>query len=458
MSEVNSELLYENKAAYEMMSEEDIVKAYEFSEDYKAFLQRSKTERDSVKEILNRAVENNFRPFTFSDEFRTGDKLFFNNRGKAVILAVIGEKTVDHGVKILASHIDCPRLDLKPRPLYEEGGIAYFKTHYYGGIKKYQWPTIQLALHGTVIRSDGTSVDIQIGEDEADPVFYITDLLPHLDRGGKSMAEAIPAEHLNLLAGSIPVKEEENNGIKKNVLDYLQKKYHVVEEDLLSAELCAVPAAKPRDVGLDRSMISAYGHDDRVCAFPSLRAILELDRTPEYTTVCVFADKEETGSNSNTGLDTNFLFDFVSELAHSQGVNARQTWYNTKCLSADVNACYDPAFPDAFEKMNSAFLNHGVVITKYTGSRGKNGTNDANAEFFGEIRGCFNRNRVCWQSAELGKTDVGGGGTVARYIAKLNADVIDIGVPVLSMHAPVEVISKLDLYHAYLGFQSFIRG
>lgn len=449
---------YENKSAVEMMDARQIEEAFSFAEDYKVFLQKSKTERDAVKQILNRAIASGYRAFSFSGEYKEGDKIFFNNRGKAVILAVIGKKTVDHGIRILASHIDSPRLDLKPRPLYEESGMAFLKTHYYGGIKKYHWPTIQLALHGVVIREDGSSVDVCIGEDENDPVFYINDLLPHLDRNGaKKISEAVPAEHLNLLAGSLPLNGEKKDTIKLNVLEHLKEKYKVTEEDLMTAELCAVPVAKPRDVGLDRSLIAAYGHDDRVCAYPSLRAILELEKIPEHTTVCVFADKEETGSNSNTGLDTHYLYDFVAELAQSQNVNVRKAWYMTKCLSADVNACYDPAFPEAFERMNSAFINHGVVLTKYTGSGGKGSTNDASAEFFGEIRKLLNKNNVCWQSAELGKTDVGGGGTVAKYIAKLNADVIDIGVAVLSMHAPVEVISKLDLYHTYLAFKAFIN-
>lgn len=453
---MKEKLLYENLNAAEVMSEKEIDSAFEFAKDYCTFLKSAKTERESTRYILNLASERGFKPFNYSTRYNAGDKIFFNNRGKACILAIIGSKTVDNGVRIVASHIDCPRLDLKPRPLYQDGHMAFFKTHYYGGIKKYQWPTIQLALHGTVIKSDGTSVDVCIGEAPDDPVFYINDLLPHLDRNAqKKISEAVPAENLNLVVGSLTVKAGEKDGIKLRVLEYLKDKYSIVEEDLFSAELCAVPAADPRDVGFDRSLIASYGHDDRVCAYASLQALLDIDKIPEQTLVCVFADKEETGSNSSTGLDTMFLSDFICELAQMQNVNQRKAWYMTKCLSADVNACYDPNFPEVYEKMNACYINHGVVLTKYTGSGGKSSTNDASAEFFGEIRKTLNDHNVCWQSAELGKTDVGGGGTVAKYIAQFNADVIDIGVPVLSMHAPVEVISKLDLYNTYLAFKAF---
>ncbi|MBQ9543980.1 MAG: aminopeptidase [Clostridia bacterium] len=452
-------LAYKTESAAKTMSEKEIRLAFDFAKGYMDFINKSKTERDAVREILNKASAVGYTPYVYSKKYKPGEKVFFNNRSKAAILVIFGKKTVDNGVKIMASHIDSPRLDLKPSPLYEEGHIGFFKTHYYGGIKKYQWPTIQLALHGTVVRADGTSVDIEIGEDENDPVFYVNDLLPHLDRNlaQKKASDFIPAESLNLVAGSLLAKDEEKDPIKLNILSILKEKYDICEEDLLTSELCAVPAAKARDVGLDRSMIAAYAHDDKVCAYPSLAVMLEADKTPEYTTVCVFADKEETGSNSNTGLDTNYLYDLIADIADTQKVNVRKTWYMTKCLSADVNACYDPNFPEVFEKLNSAYINHGVVLTKYTGGGGKSSTNDATAEFFAEIRGILNRDKVCWQSAELGKTDVGGGGTVAKYIAKLNADVIDIGVPVLSMHAPVEVISKLDLYSTYLAFKAFCK-
>lgn len=457
--EKKNPLLYENESAAKTFTDKQIKLAFDFAEGYKDFIARSKTERDAVKEIINAASAKGYVPFEYSTKYKPGEKIFFNNRNKAVILAVIGKKSLDNGVRIMASHIDSPRLDFKPAPVYEDGHMAFFKTHYYGGIKKYQWPTIQLAIHGTVIKADGTSVDIEIGERPEDPVFYINDLLPHLDRaqGQKKVSEMIPAENLNVLAGSLPLADAESSAIKLNVLTLLKEKYDICEEDLLTAELCAVPAAQPRDTGLDRSMIAAYGHDDKVCAYPSLQVMLEIAKAPEYTTVCVFADKEETGSNSNTGLDTNYLYDFVADLAEAQKSNIRKTWAMTKCLSADVNACYDPNFPEVFEKMNSAYINHGVVLTKYTGAGGKSSTNDATAEFFAEIRGLMNANKVCWQSAELGKTDVGGGGTVAKYISKLNADVIDIGVPVLSMHAPVEIISKLDLYSTYLAFKAFVK-
>lgn len=448
--------IYENKSAAHTMSEQRIQDAFGFCEGYKAFMNQAKTEREATKFILNQAVTKGYKPFSFSGSYQTGDRLYFNNRGKAVILAIVGQESLEQGVRIVASHIDAPRLDLKPRPLYEDGKMAFFKTHYYGGIKKYQWPTVALALHGTVIKADGTSVDVCIGEEESDPVFYINDLLPHLDRNGqKKISEYIPAENLNVLVGSLPLDENTKDPIKTKVLALLQEKYDIVEEDLFSSELCVVPAAKPRDVGLDRSLIAAYAHDDRVCAYTSLQAMLEINNTPKYTTVCVFADKEETGSESNTGLNTHFLYDFICDLAQTQGANPRKTWYNTKCLSADVNACFDPNFSDVYERLNAAYINHGVVITKYTGGGGKNSTNDATAEFFGQVRSILNANNVCWQSAELGKVDAGGGGTVAKYLARLNADVIDIGVPVISMHAPLEVVSKLDVYNTYLAFSAF---
>ncbi len=458
MSEKNKlqeKLCYQSKDAAKEFSVEKIKSAFDFAEGYKSFLNFSKTEREAVRFAIDLAEKSGYTSFEYGKKYNVGDKIYYNNRGKALILVKIGKRSLEDGLSIIASHIDAPRIDLKPNPLCEIDSIAYLKTHYYGGIKKYQWPTIPLALHGAVVLSNGNKIEIDIGEEESDPIFYITDLLPHLaqDQMKRVAGELTPGENLKLIVGTLPVEDKDvKDAVKLNVLKYLNEKYGMVEEDFISAELTAVPALKARDVGFDRNLIASYGHDDRVCAYPSLVAQLELD-TPEYTTVTVFADKEEIGSSGNTGLDTNFLKDFIEELCID--VNARKVMANSWCLSADVNACYDPVFPEVYEKQNSSLLNHGAVITKYTGARGKSGTSDASAEFMGKIRNLLNKNNVIWQIGELGKVDQGGGGTVAQYIAKLNIDVVDLGVPVLSMHAPYEVISKLDLYSTYEVCRSF---
>ncbi|MGN0578578.1 MAG: aminopeptidase, partial [Ruminiclostridium sp.] len=367
----------------------------------------------------------------------------------------------EQGVNIAAAHIDSPRLDLKQNPLYESDGLGYFKTHYYGGIKKYQWPAIPMALHGVIYKADGERVDVKIGEDDEDPVLVVTDILPHLaDAQYKRPAnQLIKGEELNILIGSRPFKEDKaSEAVKLNIMCILNEKYGITESDFVSAELECVPAFKAKDVGFDRSMIGAYGQDDRVCAYPALSAILSLKNTPERTAVVILTDKEETGSDGNTGLRSAYLKYFIYDLAESYGVKGHTVLSASKCLSADVNAAFDPTFPDAFEKLNSAFLNRGVVATKYTGARGKSGTSDASAEFVGEIRRLFDKNGVIWQTGELGKVDFGGGGTVAMYIANLDVDTIDVGVPVLAMHAPFEITAKNDVYMAYRAFKVFLKG
>ena len=452
------ELLYKAKSAYEVLTEDELKKAYDFCEDYKSFLDNSKTERMATKTVIELAKANGYKEFEYGKKYAAGDKVYLNNRNKSVILAVIGKKPVDCGMNIAAAHIDCPRIDLKPNPLYEDSGFAFFKTHYYGGIKKYQWPTIPLALHGIVCKLDGETVEINIGEDENDPIFYISDLLPHL--GGEQMKrpmyEAIPAETLNIIVGTRPLEGEGSDKIKENIMKLLNEKYGITERDFTCAELSAVPTFKARDVGFDRSLIAAYGHDDRVCAYPQLRAIFDLP-TPEKTLISVFADKEETGSDGNTGLQSNYLYDFIYELCENAGANPRKALANAKCLSADVNACFDPDYGEAYERRNSAFINNGVVLTKYTGSRGKGGTSDASAEYMGEVARAFENGGALWQTAELGKTDFGGGGTVAKYIANLNVDTVDIGVAVVSMHAPYEVVSKTDVYMTYKAVKAFFE-
>ena len=428
--------------------------AYAYAAEYVKYLDASKTEREAVNETIKMAEANGYKPYTFGMPLNAGDKLYYNNRNKAIFLFRIGEEDISNGIRISAAHIDSPRIDLKQCPLYENSGMAFFKTHYYGGIRKYQWLATPLALHGVIVKPDGEVINVCIGEDDEDPIFYINDLLPHLaaDYNSKPLGSAIAGEKLNALIGS--VKDEKS--IKHNVLRLLNEKYGIVEEDFLSAELSLVPAAKARDVGLDRSLIGAYGHDDRVCAYPALTSIFECANS-EHTLMCILADKEEVGSDGNSGMQCDLMLDLINEIAASMGANPALVRANSKCLSADVSACYDPNFPEVFEKNNSSLLNCGVVLTKYTGSRGKGGTNDASAEFIGWLRGIMAKDGVVWQSAELGKIDVGGGGTVAKFVSKHNIEVVDLGVPVLSMHAPCEVISKVDLYEAHRAFCAFCK-
>jgi len=387
-----------------------------------------------------------------------GGKYYYNNRGKSLSAFVLGTESLENGVYFSAAHIDSPRVDLKQHPLYEAEGLGFLKTHYYGGIKKYQWTTIPLALHGVVTRADGTTVELVIGEDDTDPVFYIDDLLPHLagDQMRKSLADGINGEQLNLLSGSRPFEKNLPEAVKLNILKLLNDKYGITEADLMSAELCAVPAYKARDIGLDRSLIGAYGHDDRVCAYPSLTALIAVEN-PVHTTMVILADKEEIGSEGNSGMQSAVYFDIIADLAGTLGVSDIVVRSNSKCLSSDVNAAFDPNFPEVNERRNACFVNHGVVITKFTGARGKSGSNDASAEFTGYVRNLLDAAGVVWQTSELGKVDQGGGGTVAKFIAEKNVDVIDLGVPVISMHAPYEVVSKTDVYMTHKAIEAFFK-
>jgi len=455
---LKEKLFMEPKPAVVTMGDEVQV-ADEFCEGYKKFLNDCKTERLAVKFSVELAKSKGFTEYDAHKKYNAGDKVYYVNRNKSIILCVFGKKPLVDGVRLTAAHIDSPRLDLKPNPLYEDNEIAYFKTHYYGGIKKYQWTAIPLSLHGVVIKADGEVVDVSIGEKEGEPQFVISDLLPHLakEQMKRTLAEGISGEELNIIIGSRRLNSDSGaNLVKLNIMKILNEKYGIVEEDFLSAELELVPAMKVSDIGFDRSLIGGYGHDDRVCAYPSLIAILDTD-APDYTSICVLTDKEETGSDGNTGLNSSYLKYFIEDIAKVNGFMPSEVFRNTQCLSADVNAAYDPTFPSVSEKMNSSYLNRGVVVTKYTGARGKAGTSDASAEFMGKVRKLFNDNNVIWQIGELGKVDEGGGGTVAMYIANLDVDVVDVGVPMLSMHSPYELVAKIDVYQAYKAFLTFFN-
>lgn len=455
---LKDELFYKSKNAYEALSEEDIAAAYDYAADYMKFLDGGKTERECVKEGVALLEAAGFSPYTFGMKVVPGGKYYYNNRGKSLSAFVLGTESLENGVYFSAAHIDSPRVDLKQHPLYEAEGLGFLKTHYYGGIKKYQWTTIPLALHGVVTRADGTTVELVIGEDDSDPVFYIDDLLPHLagDQMRKSLADGINGEQLNLLSGSRPFEKNLPEAVKLNILKLLNDKYGITEADLMSAELCAVPAYKARDIGLDRSLIGAYGHDDRVCAYPSLTALIAAEN-PVHTTMAILADKEEIGSEGNSGMQSAVYFDIIADLADTLGVSDIVVRSNSKCLSSDVNAAFDPNFPEVNERRNACFVNHGVVITKFTGARGKSGSNDASAEFTGYVRNLLDAAGVVWQTSELGKVDQGGGGTVAKFIAEKNVDVIDLGVPVISMHAPYEVVSKTDVYMTHKAIEAFFK-
>ena len=457
--QLREELLMNPKNLTETMSEEELKAAYDFCEGYKAFLDAAKTEREAVTTAVAMLEKAGYVPFDHAKQYKAGDKVYLNNRGKALIAATLGRRSVAEGVRIGVAHIDSPRLDLKPRPLYEEGEQCFLKTHYYGGIKKYQWTAIPLSLHGVICRKDGTKVTVRLGEDEGDPQFVVTDLLPHLDRqqAKRSAEDVVKGEDLNILIGSRPFgKDKGSELVKLNIMKLLNEKYGIVESDFLSAELEMVPAFKAVDIGFDRSLIGAYGHDDRVCAYPSIRAAFAAV-APERTTVTVITDKEEIGSEGNTGLCSAYLEDFIADIARTQGLCGRDVLRASECLSADVNAGFDPTYPSVHDKLNAAYLNKGIVVTKYTGARGKSSTNDANAEFVAKIRTLFDGEKVVWQTGELGKVDEGGGGTVAKYIANLGVEVVDVGVPVLSMHAPFEVVAKLDVYMAFKGFKAFLE-
>ncbi len=449
MKTLRKQLLRDSRSGYDVLEEAQLRRMEDYCADYKAFL-GNKTERLSARAAIAAAKAHGFVEYRRGMALEPGDKVYTCNRGKGLMLAVMGRESMAEGVQIAAAHIDSPRLDLKPNPLYEDSELAYFKTHYYGGIRKYQWVTIPLQLQGVVVKKDGTAVEVCIGE-KGEPQLVITDLLPHLggEQGKKPLSEAIPAETLNILLGSRPIGDEDDSDrVKLHVMKRLYDKYGITEADFASAELEAVPAADAVDIGIDGSMIGSYGHDDRVCGYAALRALLELD-APAKTAVCVLADKEEIGSMGVTGMQSAVFETFLSDLCDSQNVPLKVCFENSFCLSADVTAAYDPNFADVFDKKNAAFLNHGVGLCKYTGARGKSGSSDAGAETVAYVRSLLDGAGVRWQICELGKVDAGGGGTVAQYMANRNIATLDAGVPVLSMHAPFEVVAKLDCYEMY---------
>ena len=453
------ELAYEKKNYFTVASKEERKAIFDYAEGYKTFLDNAKTEREACEVAVKMAKDAGFTEYKFGDKLSAGDKKYFVNRGKSVVVFRVGTKNLEEdGFRLIASHIDAPRVDIKQNPLYEEAGLCFLKTHYYGGIKKYQWTTIPLALHGVVVLKNGEKVEIKVGEDPADPVFYIDDLLPHLgaEQMAKGGAKIIEGEQLNVVVGSMPYDDEKvEKKIKLTVLNILNEKYGMCEEDFISAELSAVPAYPARDIGFDRALIGAYGHDDRVCAYPALTAVL--NNESEHTVVAMLVDKEEIGSEGNTGMQSRIYSDLLEDICEAMGASFRKTRYVSKCLSSDVTAAYDPNFAGVYERMNSAMLACGTCMNKFTGARGKSGSNDANAEFVGEVRAMFESDGVVWQTAELGKVDAGGGGTVAKYLANLNIDTVDLGVPVISMHAPWELISKADLYSNYRAFIAFMK-
>lgn len=450
--ELKKKLFSRKKNGWDRMEAADAQRIDAYCREYMNFLDIGKTERLCAAEAIRLAEEAGFVPYERGMALQSGDKVYVSNRGKGLMLAYLGRKPLEEGVQITAAHIDSPRLDLKPNPLYEDGEMAYLKTHYYGGIRKYQWPTIPMELHGVVVLTDGSSRTVNIGGDEGDPKLIITDLLPHLaaEQNKKHLPDGIAGEQMNLLLGSRPVGEEgESDRVKLAVMELLNEKYGITEDDFNSAELEAIPAAKAFEVGLDRSLIGAYGHDDRVCAYAALRALLDLEEVPAHTAVCILADKEEIGSDGVTGMQSAAFDTFMADLCDAQETPLRVCLEKSFCLSADVTAAYDPNFAEVFDKRNAARVNYGIGLCKYTGARGKSGASDADAETVGYVRGLFEKAGVIWQIAELGKVDAGGGGTVAMYMANRNITTIDAGVPVLSMHAPIETVSKLDCYETY---------
>lgn len=451
---------YKRTNVYETADEKTMKAIFDYAEGYKKFLGECKTEREACAYIVEEAEKNGYKQFDFSEKVKKGDKLYYNNRGKAVFIIKIGTGDVKKdGIRIVGSHIDNPRLDLKQVPLYEDNGVAFAKTHYYGGIRKYQWATIPLALHGVVAKKNGEVVTVKIGEEDSDPVFYVSDLLPHLaaKQNAKTLGEAIEGENLNIWLGNIPYGEKEDDKtVKKNLLKILEEKYGIEEEDFLSAELSLTPSFKPKDIGFDRALVGGYGHDDRVCSYAAFTAAFDTE-SDKQTSITLLVDKEEIGSEGSTGMQCCLLRDIIDVIADSFGVTSAAVRVASKCLSADVNASFDPNFPEVSEKLNATFLSCGAGITKYTGARGKSGSNDASAEYVAFLRKLFEDNGVVYQTGELGKVDAGGGGTIAKFVANMNIDTIDIGVPVISMHSPYEVISKADLYMNYLAFKAFIK-
>ena len=452
------DLTYERKNVLKEIGIKEKEAVFAYAEGYKKFLDNGKTEREAVAEAIVMAEKAGYKEYVLGQKIVPGDKLYYNNRGKSLFLIKAGKKErIEEGLRILVAHVDSPRLDLKQVPLYEKSDLAYLKTHYYGGIKKYQWLTVPLALHGVIVKKDGSKVEIKVGEKDDDPVFYVTDLLPHLsqEQNEKKVSVAFNPEKLNILVGAEPLPEEEKDAVKKSVLAILNKLYGICEEDFLSAEIEAVPALKARDVGFDRALVASYGHDDRVCAYPEISATLQTKT--DRTVMTILADKEEIGSEGNTGMQCDLIADLIDCIAGSYGVSSALLRARSKCLSADVTAAYDPAYGDAFEEKNASFLGKGVAMNKFTGARGKSGSNDASAEYVGFLRGIFEKEGVIWQTGELGRVDLGGGGTVAKYLANRNIDTVDLGVPVLSMHAPYELIGKADLYQAHKAFSAFVK-
>ncbi len=432
-------------------------KAQAFCEGYKAFLDASKTERECANSAVAILKKAGYKEYARGKKYKAGDRVYTLHRGRAVMAVTVGKKPLADGARFSIAHLDAPRLDLKPCPLYEAEELSYFKTHYYGGVRKYQWATVPLAMHGVVIKPDGTAVDVTLGEAAGEPMFTITDLLPHLaaEQNKRTLAEGIKGEELNILTGSLPYSDkDEKDRVRLETMRLLNEKYGMVEQDFKCADIEFVPAAKAADIGFDKSMVGAYGQDDRVCCYTALMAETE-KATPAYTSVLVLCDKEEIGSDGNTGLAGEFFFYFLEDFCNAQGADFHAMLAASKCVSADVNAAFDPTFPDVFEKRNSSFLNRGVSISKYGGSRGKYSSSEASAEFMREVANLLDKAGVAWQTGELGKVDAGGGGTIALYVANHNVDVVDIGVPVLSMHSPFEITAKLDVYHTYLAFRAF---
>lgn len=461
MSEELKEKLFDKKEnGWKNMNDDEKQKVFEFSKGYINFLNISKTEREFIKNAKKIADENGFSDIMNFDTLKPGDKVYFINRNKSMYLAIIGTNSIENGLHIIGSHVDSPRLDLKPNPLYEDTEMAYFKTHYYGGIKKYQWTTIPLSIHGTLVKANGEKIDICIGEDENDPIFTITDLLPHLaqDQMDKKLRNGIDAEDLNLLIGNIPYDKKGSDQVKLNILNILNKKYGITEADLSSSEIELVPAFKARSLGFDESMVAAYGQDDKVCAYTSLIAMMQLGNV-KNTAICILSDKEEIGSMGNTGMESHMFDFFISEILNKLQINKPnlldKVFCFSKMLSSDVDAGFDPIYASVSDKLNAGFIGKGISLNKYTGARGKSGASDANAEYVAWIRNLLEKNSIQYQIAELGKVDIGGGGTIAYIIANKGADVIDCGVPLLSMHSPYEVASKYDIYSAFKTYKAF---
>ena len=458
---LSDKLFNKKKVGWEDISPEEKNEIFVFCDGYMKFLNKAKTEREFIAQAKIKAKENGYRDISEFDSLNVGDKVYFINRDKSMYLAIIGSEKIENGMHIIGSHVDSPRLDLKPNPIYEDGGFAYFKTHYYGGIKKYQWTTIPISIHGVIVKANGEKITVNIGEDENDPIFTITDLLPHLaqDQMQKKLSTAIDGEDLNLLIGSIPYEnKEESDRVKLNILKLLNDKYGITETDLLSSEIELIPAFKARSLGFDSSMVAAYGQDDKVCAYASLEAMMHLQNV-KNTAICILADKEEIGSMGNTGMESHMFDYFISELLNKIGENRSnlldKVFCYSKMLSSDVDAGFDPIYASVSDKNNAGFLGRGIGLNKYTGARGKSGASDANAEYVAWIRNVLEKNDIKYQISELGKVDIGGGGTIAYILANKGVDVIDCGVPVLSMHAPYEVTSKYDIYSAYKTYKAF---